>query len=78
MMITHQVVDIRRENYDETRHFASYRFRHCPILLKLFAEQEEKGRGIWRINHSLLKDDALTDKIRKDKSKLSPLGQLFC
>ena len=61
-LISESLLDI----YADSTIKQSYKSDHCPIQLKLFISTTKKGRGVWKINNSLLKDDILTTQIKKE------------
>ena len=63
-LISETLIDI----YADSKIEPSYRSDHCPVQLKLFISKTDKGRGIWKMNNSLLTDAILTEKIVKEIS----------
>ena len=52
--------------YADSNIRSSYRSDHCPIKLNFFISKSEKGKGVWKINNSLLLDEELTLLINKE------------
>ena len=52
--------------YAESKILNTYRSEYSSISLYLFIGKIERGRGIWKINNSLLKDEDFINKIKKE------------
>ena len=61
-LISESLLDI----YAYSKVKPSYRSDHNPIQLQLYISKTEKGKGVWKINNSLLLDEALTSIINKE------------
>ena len=44
----------------------TYRSKYSSISLQLFIGKIERGHGIWKINDSLVKNEVLINKIKKE------------
>ena len=44
----------------------SYKSEHCPVQLEFFISKTNKGKGLWKLNNSLLMDEELTTLINKE------------
>ena len=44
----------------------SYKSDHCPVQLEIFISKTNKGKGLWKLNNSLLMDEELTTLINKE------------
>ena len=54
------------EIYANSKIKNSYKSDHCPIQLELYTSKNKKGKGIWKINNSLLMDETLTKLINEE------------
>ena len=61
-MVSESLLDI----YADSKIKPSYRSDHNPIQLQLYMSKTKKGKGVWKINNSLLLDEALTMIINKE------------
>ena len=61
-LISESLLDI----YADSKIKPSYKSDHCPVQLKLFISTTKKGKGIWKLNNSLLLDDILTTQIKNE------------
>ena len=64
-LISETLLDI----YSNSKIKPSYKSDHCPIQLELFISKDKKGKGIWKLNNSLLTDSDLS-KLIKDEISL--------
>ena len=44
----------------------SYKSDHSPVQLEIFISKTQKGKGIWKLNNSLLLDEELNTLINKE------------
>ena len=61
-LISETLLDI----YSSSKIRPSYKSDHCPVQLELFTSKNNKGKGIWKLNNSLLNDHKLTSLIKKE------------
>ena len=61
-LISETLLDI----FADTKIKPSYKSDHCPIQLEIYTSKTKKGRGIWKINNSLLMDEALVLLINEE------------
>ena len=52
--------------YANTEIKPAYKSDHCPITLEIYISKSDKGKGIWKLNNSLLMDEELTLLINKE------------
>lgn len=43
----------------------SYRSDHCPVILELILNNQDRGRGTWKFNNSLLSDKDYVQKVKQ-------------
>ena len=63
-LISESLLDL----YSNSKIKSSYKSDHCPIQLEIFISKTIEGKGIWKINNSLLLDEKLTNLINKGNS----------
>ena len=61
-LISETLLDI----HANTKIKPSYKSDHCPIQLEIFTSKTKKGKGIWKLNNSLLLEENLTTLINKE------------
>ena len=61
-LMSESLLDIFAESSIKTR----YKSDHSPICLKLFISKSPRGRGVWKLNNSLLLDNDLIDIITNE------------
>ena len=62
-LVSESLLDI----YADSKIKSGYRSDHNPIQLQLYISKTKKGKGVWKINNSLiLLDEALTTNINKE------------
>ena len=44
----------------------SYKSDHCPVQLELFISKNKKGKGVWKLNNSLVMDEKMTTLIKNE------------
>ena len=61
-LISETLLDI----YSNSKIRPYYKSDHCPVQLELFTSKDKKGKGIWKLNNSLLTDNKLTTLVKKE------------
>ena len=61
-LISPSILNILSGSYIKVK----YRSDHCKIGLNLFQDQSERGKGLWKLNSSLLNDPILISKIKDE------------
>ena len=73
-LISETLIDL----YADSKIKPSYKSDHCPISLKIHISKTEKGKGVWKVNNSLLTDMELTTKIKDEISMTVALQSGLC
>ena len=61
-LISSSILNIFSEAYIKFK----YRSDHCKIGICLFQDNSERGKGLWKLNSTLLNDPVLKKKIKED------------